>query len=128
MKLKFETLVLVSTTLLSDKSYLLNVNGVYIEFEETHQKRERVLKELYESEAQYIAKIQAAIEYYKKPMMANLKQSSSQSASSASLPRNFLSTNKSAGVIRGNEVELIFGNLEDLLNMSRRFYNGLKER
>lgn len=93
------------------------------------QNRERILKELFDNEGRYIAKLQAAVEYYKKPMMATFRQSSNTtSTSSSSLPRNFLSSNKAAGVIRGNDVEIVFGNLEDLLKISRRFYNGLKER
>lgn len=93
------------------------------------QNRERILKELFDNEGRYIAKLQAAVEYYKKPMMATFRQSSNTtSTSSSSLPRNFLSSNKAAGVIRGNDVEIVFGNLEDLLKISRRFYNGLKDR
>ncbi|KAI8137891.1 Dbl homology domain-containing protein [Fennellomyces sp. T-0311] len=93
------------------------------------QNRERVLRELFDTEGRFIAKIQAALEYYKKPMMSSFRSSSNTSGpSSSSLPRNFLSSNKSAGMVRGNDVELVFSNLEDILSISRRFFNGLKER
>ncbi|KAG2220881.1 hypothetical protein INT45_004049 [Circinella minor] len=93
------------------------------------QNRERILRELFDTEGRFIAKIQAALEYYKKPMMGSFRQNPNASGTSASsLPRNFLSSNKSAGMVRGNDVELVFSNLEDILAISRRFFNGLKER
>ena len=93
------------------------------------QNRERILRELFDTEGRFIAKIQAALEYYKKPMMGSFRQNPNASGTAASsLPRNFLSSNKSAGMVRGNDVELVFSNLDDILAISRRFFNGLKER
>lgn len=101
-----------------------------LEFSECQfQQRERVLRELLDSENLYMSKLQAAIEHYKKPMLSHFRQPSTGStASSSSLPRNFLSNNKGAGQVRGNEFEVVFGNLEDLLNISQKFLNNLKER
>ncbi|KAI9316882.1 Dbl homology domain-containing protein [Dichotomocladium elegans] len=87
--------------------------------------RERTLKELYDTEGRYIAKLQAAIDHYRKPMLGSFRQSSNPAQANS---RNFLLPSKSSGAVRGDDTEVVFGNIDELLVLSRKLYNGLKDR
>ncbi|KAI9029773.1 Dbl homology domain-containing protein [Phycomyces nitens] len=83
--------------------------------EARYRNRELIVRKLFESEADYLLQLQVALEYFKRPLLNHVRRSSG---------RHFLSK-PDVGL---EDIETLFGNLEDLVEISGRFVKNLTRR
>ncbi|KAF9140451.1 hypothetical protein BGX30_006502 [Mortierella sp. GBA39] len=80
-----------------------------IEAERTHQQRESLVRHLYDSEEDYVRSLQDIYSCYKKPLLANLN------AAESSRKTSILGTSGVKAVASKEEIDALFGNLDQLI-------------
>ncbi|KAG0183263.1 spermatogenesis-associated protein 13 [Apophysomyces sp. BC1034] len=80
--------------------------------------REHIVQGLLNSESTYMQQLKTALCQYKKPLMA----------SAAAVHRTSRFSSSSRVSVTTSQIEMMFGNMEDLLTISQRFYDRLTER
>ncbi|KAF9907570.1 hypothetical protein EC991_010782 [Linnemannia zychae] len=80
-----------------------------IEAERTHQQRESIVRHLYDSEEDYLRSLQDIHSCYKKPLLLNLQ------AAESSKKTGLLGTSGVKAVATKEEIDALFGNLDQLI-------------
>ncbi|RUP46060.1 Dbl homology domain-containing protein, partial [Jimgerdemannia flammicorona] len=88
----------------------------YIDAELTFQRREAALRELYDTERQYVKRLRLLQDVFLNPLRAAIKHQANRSFLSGKI------------ICTEAEINLIFGNLEQILNLHQSLLKGLQER
>ncbi|KAF9549773.1 hypothetical protein EC957_002838 [Mortierella hygrophila] len=93
-----------------------------IEAERTHQQRESLVRHLYDSEEDYVRSLQDIYSCYKKPLLANLN------AAESSRKTGILGTSGVKAVASKEEIDALFGNLDQLIEFHENIRSLLEGR